>query len=195
MTQRSSSRKRGIRILLIVSPIVAAIVTSLGTMYQIANPQQIRVITDREIQRQNEELTAQLEMLEETKRSLEAETKKLKEQLEDTERQLAHESELSLNQVDETTKAQEPIEKKDNWFITGLKTWPVYLILFFSLIFTGFTVIGDIVGLFFGYSFDITKGLWAFSWSTVTLDWYWEHARWYGVLVGLVSIRVRPESL
>ncbi len=111
--------------LLIVSPIVAAIATSLGTIYQITNPQQIRVITDRDIQRQNEELTARLEKLEETKRSLEAETKKLKDQLEDTERKLAHEFDLSSNKVDETTKAQEPIEKSDYWFVTGLKTWPV----------------------------------------------------------------------
>jgi hypothetical protein len=63
-------------------------------------------------------------------------------------------------------------------------------VLAFSAFLTILTFLGDLVGLFFGYSFDLTKALWGFSWSKVTINWYWNQARWYGIVAGIAIMGI-----
>jgi hypothetical protein len=44
----------------------------------------------------------------------------------------------------------------------SLKTLAVYFVLFCSAVFTILAFLGDLIGIFFGYSFDLTRPLWGF---------------------------------
>ncbi|TKJ33944.1 MAG: hypothetical protein CEE38_19050 [Planctomycetes bacterium B3_Pla] len=174
ISKKLSNRQR---IFSVYVPAIAAIVTSLGVLYQVFVPNTPLVISDKSIIEENKRLLAEKESLESKKAILETKLREL-------ENQIAAIKRKGDSQSDKTQPAI------DYWIVTALKTIVVYITLIFSAFSTFLTFLGDLFLLLFGFSFVLTKGLWDFAWNKVTIGWYWEQARWYGVLAGILLIMV-----
>lgn len=176
MSKISSKLIKPHRIFSVYVPAIAAIVTALGMMYQIFAPTTPQIISDRSIIEENRRLLTEKELLESEKRTLESKLKKLEDQI----ATIKKKKDSQLEEIQPAT---------DYWFVTALKTFVVYVTLVFSVILMFLTFLGDLLfGLLSGYSFSLTKGLWHFAWNKVTIGWYWEQSRWYGVVVGISLI-------
>jgi hypothetical protein len=176
MTQDSSSTSKPQKLLFRYISVIAAIVTMIGTIHQIMKPEQIRVFSDPKLYEENKLLVTAKNKLELEKQTLEKQIMDLNRKIDMTQSQAVATPALTL--------------ETDYWFVTAFKTLVVYVVLTFSAILTILTFLGDLVGLFFGYSFDLTKALWGFSWSKVTINWYWNQARWYGIVAGIAIIGI-----
>lgn len=177
MSKISSKLTKPHRIFSVYVPAIAAIVTALGMMYQIFAPTTPQIISDRSIIEENRRLLEEKELIESEKRTIEKKLQKLEDQI----AAIKKKGDSQLEEIQPST---------DYWFVTALKTVVVYITLVFSATLTCFTFLGDLFGLPFGYSFSLTKGLWHFAWNKVTIGWYWEQSRWYGVVVGILLIIV-----
>lgn len=176
MTKGQSPTRKRYRVFFASLSSIAAIVTAIGTLYQISKPPEIRVFSDSKLQEQNKILVSEKNKFGLEKQALEKKIAELERKIDATK-----------PKPEATTKST---FETDHWIVTALKTWAVYVALCLSAALTIFTFLIDLIGLFFGYSFDLTRALWGFSWGRVTINWYWDHAQWYGVVAGIASMGI-----
>lgn len=85
----------------------------------------------------------------------------------------------------------QPIEEldddSDGWWLSSLKIIPVYFLLFFSAVISVFALVGDLIGLIFGYEWVLLRLIWGFTWTDVTIGWYWDRATATGAVSSLVT--------
>jgi hypothetical protein len=83
-----------------------------------------------------------------------------------------------------------PVQQRplDSVWLTALKTVAVYVVVGCSAVASFPALLLDVVGLLFGYSFPLLKGMWGWSWTTVTVDWYWRRASAVGIVTGVLLI-------
>lgn len=75
----------------------------------------------------------------------------------------------------------------DSWWISSLKIIPVYFLIFFSAVVSVFALVGDIFGLILGYQWVLLRAVWGFTWTDVTMGWYWNKASTNGSVASLVT--------
>jgi hypothetical protein len=78
--------------------------------------------------------------------------------------------------------------EKDFFATTAVKTIIIFYVLILAVILTCATVVFDAVLIIWGFNFLLTRGVWAFVWQTVIIDWYWNHANMIGVLIGVLIV-------
>ncbi len=162
---------------LLVITTITGLVAAIGIVVQISRPQEVNIVA-----------FPAPEALAARRDSLEHEAIQLQESL------------LILNQrhaeLNEAIRAlsdslqDQPIgsAELDSWLTTVLKTVVVYLVLAVSAVLTPFSMAADVIGLLFGLAFPLTKGLWAWSWDTVTINWYWQRATPLGIILGMALV-------
>lgn len=79
---------------------------------------------------------------------------------------------------------------KDPWWISSLKVFVVYVMIGFGLAFFLLPLIGDLIGLLFGFDFVLVGYLWEFAWTKVTVEWYWNSATIGGAATSIVVLIV-----
>ncbi|WP_420598063.1 hypothetical protein [Neptuniibacter sp.] len=101
-----------------------------------------------------------------------------------------------INSLTVTTSAaieenQSIVPNNENFWLTSCaKVFVVYLTLIFSVFLSIFALMGDLFGLLLGYDFVLIKKLWAWSWSDVAIDWYWEQTSKFGAISSLAVMLV-----
>ena len=184
----ATPRGRPVSFLSVWVPVIAAVVSAGAVLYRASVPQEIRLVTDTQIELQNQGLIAELDALEKEMEALRGTKDRLEAQLAETEREQGEaDAQLSEQTVDPKL-SDDRNRAGDSWFVTVLKTFPVMYLLFFSAVATVFTLLGDAVGLIIGSNFGLTGGLWSYSWDNVTVSWYWERASWYGIALAIVCV-------
>lgn len=88
----------------------------------------------------------------------------------------------------EVLVAQKTVGGLDSWWLAALKTLAVYFILSFSFVCAGIAIVFDLIGLLLGYKFVLVGAIWDWSWSKMTIEWYWEKAPAIGVLAGIAIL-------
>jgi hypothetical protein len=81
-------------------------------------------------------------------------------------------------------------EPLDPLWQTALKTPAVLFLLYFSALVSVPALLIDVVSLPFGYSFPLLRAIWGWSWTTVTVGWYWQYASPLGIVIGSLLVLV-----
>ncbi|MBR9885703.1 MAG: hypothetical protein GYB21_19505 [Oceanospirillales bacterium] len=76
----------------------------------------------------------------------------------------------------------------DSWWLSILKAFAVYILLVFTMILSVFALVIDLVGLLWGHRFPLLSGLWEWSWTEVTIGWFWSNATAISSTISIVVV-------
>lgn len=150
---------------------IAAILTIIGTIYQLLVPQEVKLVPADDVQFESKQIS---EKNREPKDDIKEKQAKLKNDL------------ILANKTDPKSTLKNV--EDDNWPITVLKTWIVFFALILSLILSFFTLIVDLIFSPTDESFGLTTDIWNYSWNTILIDWCGKHSSPNGVIVGVISL-------
>ena len=169
----------------VIIPAIAALVTAFGTLYQALKPNDVLVVSDKSIIRENDSMRNEMDRLIKEKDALDKQIKVMATQIDIKSYHPADENkDVSIVEAEN----QHSVLQFDKFWITALKTLAVYVCLFIAAMLTIVSLSVDIVSLPSGSGFHFTKALWEFAWNRVTIDWYWSVGTWYGILTGVGAI-------